>query len=162
MNEQMPYPDKQDALLNEFASMRNTLANMIQLIKQQDERIKALEESQAENNAEQNRARLLRRYSENLSQHKPVRLDPWQVALVAHLSIIKQLPATTIVNTGLASKWKLHTVLSWDIQHLLDYCELNDVIDIYEHGLSIYKLREYLPYDPEVYNKLYDVLKDIA
>lgn len=162
MDDQTTYTGKQDELLDEFASMRNTLMLLVQLIKQQDERIKELEESKGDTNNAFNRVDVLQRFSESAKQYKHTKLDPWRVALVAHLSLIKQLPVATIVNTGLTSKWKLDIVLNWDTQHLLDFCVLNDVSDVYENGLPLYKLREYLPDEPDVYGKLYDVLKDFS
>lgn len=125
-----------DELLNEFASMRNTLANFIQLIKQQDERIQVLEMKLADTPLKTPEQILLDRYTASSQTNRNLNADPKAVAFAAHLYYVKQVPAVRISSYGLLSQSKMHGLSTWDDQHLIDFCELNSVIDIYQNGLS--------------------------
>lgn len=122
-------------LLQEFANMRKTLAQFVQLIKQQDERIKVLETKLEQVPALTNEQVLLDRYTLSSKTNRNLDADPRIVALSAHLYYIKQIPAVRISKSGLLSQSKMHGLTSWDKQHLLDFCELNSVSDIYLNGL---------------------------
>ena len=135
--------DEQTELLNELASMRGTLSNFIQLIKQQseriselDERIQVLEMKLADTPLKTPGQILLDRYTLSSKTNRNLNADPKAVALAAHLYHIKQVPAVRISSYGLLSQSKMHGLTSWDNQHLMDFCELNDVTDIYKSGLS--------------------------
>lgn len=127
---------EQTELLVEFANMRNTMAKFIQLIKQQDERIKVLEMKLADTPLKTTKQILLDRYTVSSSKNRNLNADPKTVAYAAHLYHIKQVPAVRISSYGLLSQSKMHGLSTWDNQHLLDFCELNGVTDIYQNGVS--------------------------
>ena len=127
---------KDDNLLNEFAGMRNTLATFIQLIKQQDDRIKILETKTADVEVKTEQQRLLDRYTSSSLGNRNLNADPKAIAFAAHLYHIKQVPAVRISSYGLLSQSKMHGLSTWDNQHLIDFCELNSVTDIYQNGVS--------------------------
>ena len=123
--------------------MRGTLSNFIQLIKQQseriselDERIQVLEMKLADTPLKTPGQILLDRYTASSKTNRSLNADPKAVALAAHLYHIKQVPAVRISSYGLLSQSKMHGLTSWDNQHLTDFCELNGVTDIYQHGVS--------------------------
>lgn len=122
-------------LLNDFANMRNTMAKFIQLIKQQDERIKVLEMKLADTPLKTPEQILLDRYTMSSQTNRTLDADAKVIALSAHLYYIKQVPAVRISKSGLLSQSKMHGLTSWDKQHLIDFCELNGVSDIYLNGL---------------------------
>lgn len=127
---------EQTELLNELASMRNTLANFIQLIKRQNERIQVLEMKLADTPLKTPEQILLDRYTASSKTNRSLNADPKAVAFAAHLYHIKQVPAVRISTHGLLSQSKMHGLSTWDNQHLIDFCELNGVTDIYQNGLS--------------------------
>ncbi len=127
---------EQTEVLNELASMRNTMAKFIQLIKQQDERIKVLEMKLADTPLKTPEQILLDRYTASSLKNRNLNADPKAVAFAAHLYYIRQVPAVRISSYGLLSQSKMHGLASWDNQHLMDFCELNGVTDIYQNGLS--------------------------
>lgn len=127
---------KDDNLLNEFAGMRNTLAKFMQLIKQQDERIKVLEAKTADVQVKTPEQVLLDRYTLSSQTNRTLDADAKVIALSAHLYYIKQVPAVRISTYGLLSQSKMHGLSTWDNQHLTDFCELNGVTDIYQNGVS--------------------------
>ena len=129
-------------LLNEFGSMRNTLANFIQLIKQQsdriselDKRIQVSEMKLADTPLKTPEQVLLDRYTTSSSKNRSLNADPKAVAFAAHLYHIKQVPAVRISSYGLLSQSKMHGLSTWDNQHLIDFCGLNGVTDIYQNGV---------------------------
>ena len=128
--------DEQPELLNELASMRNTLAQFVQVIKRQDERIQVLESKLEQVPQLTPEQVLLDRYTASSLKNRNLNADPKAVALAAHLYHIKQVPAVRISSYGLLSQSKMHGLTSWDNQHLIDFCELNGVTDIYKNGLS--------------------------
>ena len=123
-------------LMQEFASMRNTMANLLQVIKHYDERIKLLEAKTADVEVKTEQQRLLDRYTASSLKNRNLNADPKVVAFAAHLYHIKQVPAVRISTHGLLSQSKMHGLSTWDNQHLTDFCELNGVIDIYRNGVS--------------------------
>ena len=123
-------------LLNDFANMRNTLAKFIQLIKQQDERVRVLEMKLADTPLKTPEQILLDRYTMSSQTNRTLDADAKVIALSAHLYYIKQVPAVRISKSGLLSQSKMHGLTSWDNQHLIDFCELNGVSDIYKNGVS--------------------------
>ena len=127
---------EQTELLAEFASIRNTMAKFIQLIKQQDERIKVLEMKLADTPLKTPEQVLLDRYTASSLGNRNLNADPKAVAFAAHLYHIKQVPAVRISSYGLLSQSKMHGLSTWDNQHLIDFCELNGVTDIYQNGVS--------------------------
>lgn len=133
---------EQTELLAEFANMRNTMAKFIQLIKQQseriselDERIQVLEMKLADTPLKTPEQILLDRYTASSLKNRNLNADPKAVAFAAHLYYVKQVPAVRISSYGLLSQSKMHGLSTWDDQHLIDFCELNGVIDIYQNGL---------------------------
>lgn len=127
---------EQTELLDEFANMRNTMAKFIRLIKQQDERVKVLEMKLADTPLKTREQILLDRYAASSPKNRNLNADPKVVAFAAHLYHVKQVPAVRISSYGLLSQSKMHGLSTWDNQHLMDYCELNGVTDIYKHGLT--------------------------
>ena len=123
-------------LLNDFANMRNTMSKFIQLIKQQDERIRVLEMKLADTPLKTPEQILLDRYTSSSLKNRNLNADPKVVAFAAHLYHIKQIPAVRISSYGLLSQSKMHGLSTWDNQHLMDFCELNGVSDIYQSGVS--------------------------
>lgn len=129
-------PETTPDLLKEFANMRNTMTKFIQLIKQQDERIKVLEMKLANTPVKTPEQILLDRYTASSLKNRNLNADPKAVAFAAHLYHIKQVPAVRISSYGLLSQSKMHGLSTWDNQHLIDFCELNGVTDIYQNGVS--------------------------
>ena len=127
---------RDDTLLTEFAGMRDTLANFIQLIKHYDERIKLLEAKTAGVEVKTEQQRLLDRYTASSLKNRNLNADAKVIALSAHLYYVKQIPAVRISKSGLLSQSKMHGLTSWDNQHLIDFCALNGVSDIYQNGVS--------------------------
>ena len=141
--------DEQTELLNELASMRSTLSNFIQLIKQQseriselgeriselDERIQVLEMKLAGTPLKTPEQVLLDRYTLSSQTNRSLNADAKTIAFAAHLYHIKQVPSVRISSYGLLSQSKMHGLTSWDNQHLIDFCELNGVSNIYLNGL---------------------------
>lgn len=127
---------EQTELLDEFANMRNTMAKFIRLIKQQDERVKVLEMKLADTPLKTREQILLDRYAASSPKNRNLNADPKVVAFAAHLYHVKQVPAVRISSYGLLSQSKMHGLSTWDNQHLMDYCELNGVTDIYQNGVS--------------------------
>lgn len=127
---------KDDNLLNEFTRMRNTLATLIQLIKQQDERVRVLEMKLADTPLKTPEQVLLDRYTASSSKNRNINADPKVVAFAAHLYHIRQVPAMRISSYGLLSQSKMHGLATWHNQHLTDFCELNGVSDVYRNGVS--------------------------
>ena len=125
-----------DTLLNEFVRMRDTLANFIQLIKRQDDRIKVLETKLADTPIKTHEQILLDRYTLSSQTNRSLNADPKVIAFAAHLYYIKQVPAVRISKSGLLSQSKMHGLSTWDNQHLIDFCALNGVSDIYKNGVS--------------------------
>lgn len=123
-------------LMQEFASMRNTIASLVQLIKKYDERVKVLEAKTADMPVRTPEQVLLDRYTASSKTNRNLNADPKVVAFAAHLYHIKQVPAVRISSYGLLSQSKMHGLSTWDNQHLMDFCELNDVADIYQNGVS--------------------------
>lgn len=123
-------------LTQEFAGMRNTIANLVQVIKKYDERIKLLEAKTADVEVKTAEQILLDRFTASSQVNRNLNADPRAVALAAHLYYIKQVPAVRISSYGLLSQSKLYGLTSWDDQHLIDFCELNGVADIYKNGVD--------------------------
>lgn len=122
-------------LLQEFASMRNTLAQFVQVIKRQDDRISTLEAKLEQVPHLTGEQVLLDRYTLSSQTNRTLDADAKVIALSAHLYYIKQIPAARIIKSGLLSQSKMYGLTSWTKQHLIDFCELNDVSDIYLNGL---------------------------
>lgn len=123
-------------LLTEFGGMRSIIANLVQVIKKYDERIKVLEMKLADTPLKTPEQILLDRYTASSLKNRNLNADPKAVAYAAHLYYIKQVPAVRISSYGLLSQSKMHGLSTWDNQHLLDFCELNGVTDIYQNGVS--------------------------
>lgn len=124
------------ALLQEFSNMRSTIHSLVQVIKKYDERIKTLEGKTADVEIKTAEQILLDRYTASSTNNRNLNADPRAVAFAAHLYHVKQVPAVRISSYGLLSQSKMHGLSTWDNQHLLDYCELNGVTDVYKNGVS--------------------------
>ena len=125
-----------DDLLQEFANMRTTLSQFVQVIKRQDDRIKVLEMKLADTPLKTPEQVLLERYTASSLKNRNLNADSKAVAFAAYLYHIKQVPAVRISKSGLLSQSKMHGLSTWDNQHLIDYCALNGVTDIYQNGVS--------------------------
>ena len=132
-------------LEHEFTQMRNTIKGLLTVIKQQDARITTLEATLASVPTMSREEVLLDRYTTSSKVNRAVNADPEIVAFAAHLFYIKQIPAMRISESGLLSQSKMYGLSQWSKQHLLDYCEVNDVKDIYLNGLDEDKARELMP-----------------
>ena len=49
----------------------------------------------------------------------------------------------------------MHGLTSWDKQHLIDFCELNGVSDIYLHGLPLDEVKAMMA-NPDFYQEYLD------
>ena len=123
-------------LLNEFANMRSTMSKFIHLIKQQSERIKVLEMKLADTPLKTPEQVLLDRYTASSLKNRNLNADPKVVAFAAHLYHIKQVPVVRISKYKLLSQSKMHGLSTWNDQHLVDFCQLNGVTDIYRNGVT--------------------------
>lgn len=120
---------------NELDSLKNTITNLVALIKKHDERIRELEDKAATPTTPAEPS-LLDRYTISSTKNRTVNANPKAIAYAAHLYYIKNIPASRISKHGLLSQSKMHGLSTWDRQYLLDYCELNGVMDIYNNGVS--------------------------
>lgn len=134
--------DRDDDLLQELASMRNTLANFTQLIKKQNEKIKELEAKTAHLEPVTAEQLLIDRFTASSMRNRNLDADPRTIAYTAHLYHIKQVPAIRINMYGLLSQSKMQGLSKWEKQHLLDFCELNGVSDVYKNGLPDDEVKE--------------------
>lgn len=148
-------PEITPDLLQEFASMRNTLAQFVQAIKQQNERIGVLETKLAQLPQLTGEQVLLDRYTMSSQTNRTLDADAQVIALSAHLYYIKQVPAVRISKSGLLSQSKMHGLTSWDKQHLLDFCELNGVSDTYLNGLPLDEVKTMMS-NPDFYQEYLD------
>lgn len=148
-------PEIMPDLLQEFASMRNTLAQFVQVIKRQDDRIRVLETKLEQVPQLTGEQVLLDRYTLSSQTNRALDADAKSIALSAHLYYIKQVPAVRISKSGLLSQSKMHGLTSWDKQHLIDFCELNGVSDIYLHGLSLDEIKAMMS-NPDFYQEYLD------
>lgn len=139
-------------LLQEFDNMRQTLMGFVQLIKQQNDRITALENALAGVELPSPEQRLLDRFAESSKHNRNLSELPQKIAFAAHLAHVRQVPNMRISECGLLSQSKMHGLGQWTTQHLMDYCTLNDVMDIYQNGLSDDDMRKLLT--PTGYDKL--------
>ena len=146
-------PEITPDLVQEFASMRNTMAKFIQLIKQQDDRIQVLEAKLEQVPQLTGEQVLLDRYTLSSQNNRTLDADAKVIALSAHLYYIKQVPAVRISKSGLLSQSKMHGLTSWDKQHLIDFCELNGVSDIYLNGLPPDDVKAMMS-NPEVFSRI--------
>lgn len=146
-------PEITPDLVQEFASMRNTMAKFIQLIKQQDDRIRVLEAKLEQVPQLTGEQVLLDRYTLSSQTNRTLDADAKVIALSAHLYYIKQVPAVRISKSGLLSQSKMHGLTSWDKQHLIDFCELNGVSDIYLNGLPPDDVKAMMS-NPEVFSRI--------
>ena len=146
-------PEITPDLVQEFASMRNTMAKFIQLIKQQDDRIQVLETKLEQVPQLTGEQVLLDRYTLSSQTNRTLDADAKVIALSAHLYYIKQVPAVRISKSGLLSQSKMHGLTSWDKQHLIDFCELNGVSDIYLNGLPPDDVKAMMS-NPEVFSRI--------
>ena len=134
-----------EALLNEFASMRNTIKGLLYVIKKHDARITTLEATLASVPTMSREEVLLDRYTASSKTNRAVNADPKVVAFAAHLFYIKQLPAMRISESGLLSQSKMHGLSQWSKQHLLDFCDIHSVKSVYLDGLDEAKAEELMP-----------------
>lgn len=89
---------------------------------------------------------LLDRYTESSKHNRLINAKPEVIAFAAHLLFVKQVPAMRIAESGLLSQSKMHGLSSWKRQHLLDFCELNSVKDIYMDGLGETEAKKFMPH----------------
>ena len=139
-------------LLKEFEQMRNTLMTFVQLLKKQDEYIKEQDRRLVELESRLQgvvlpspEQALLDRFTESSKHNRNLNEIPQKIALAAHLSHIKQVPNMRISECGLMSQSKLHGLGQWTSQHLMDYCTINNVLEIYENGLPDAEVKNLLP-----------------
>lgn len=139
-------------LLKEFEQMRNTLLSFVKLIKQQDERQKDQERRIAELESmlkgvilPSPEQALLDRFAESRKHNRNLSEAPQRIALAAHLAHVKQVPNMRIAECGLMSASKLHGLGQWASQHLIDFCTINNVLDIYENGMPDADIKNLLP-----------------
>lgn len=148
-------PEIMPDLLQEFASMRNTLAQFVQVIKRQDDRIRVLETKLEQVPQLTGEQVLIDRYTLSSQTNRALDADAKVIALSAHLYYIKQVPAVRISKSGLLSQSKMHGLTSWDKQHLIDFCELNGVSDVYLHGLPLDEIKAMMS-NPDFYQEYLD------
>lgn len=132
-------------LFIEFEGMRGTIGKLIQLIKQQDTRIAELEQKLSIYVLPTAEQTTLDRLTLSSSRNRDLSEKPHVIAYAAHLRKIKQVPAQRLYKAGLMTQSKLHGLDQWEAQHLLDFCEVNGVMDVYRSGLSDTLAREIVP-----------------
>lgn len=88
---------------------------------------------------------LIDRFTESSKRNRNLNEMPQRIALAAHLAHVKQVPNMRIAECGLMSVSKLHGLKHWQTQHLLDYCALNNVLDIYQNGMAAADIKNLLP-----------------
>lgn len=129
----------------EFAKMRNTIAGFLKVISSQKDRIENLGKRLEGLNIPDPQQQLLDRYTASSIRNRNLNETPETIAYAAHLHNIKNIPAMRISECGLLSQSKMHGLSRWEAQHLLDFCELNHVKNIYEHGLDEQRAKEIVP-----------------
>lgn len=129
--------------LDEIAAMRQTIALFTELMRKQDSRLTALESKFTEHVPES--LSLLPRFALSSERNSRINLPPRVIAYASHLRFIKNVPGIQLVEHGLISLSRMRSLNAWDKQHLLDYCEINNVLDVYEHGLPDDEARELVP-----------------
>ena len=134
-----------EALLKEFEQMRHTIKGLLYVIKKHDARITTLEATMASVPTMSREEVLLDRYTASSKTNRGVNADPKVVAFAAHLFYIKQLPAMRISESGLLSQSKMHGLSQWSKQHLLDFCDINNVKTVYLDGLDEVEAKELMP-----------------
>lgn len=87
----------------------------------------------------------LARYTDNARKYRKVSAPPEVIAQAAHLYYIKGVPGIHIVECGLITQSKFYAILKWSKTHLMDYCRVNDVTDIYTNGLPEARFAELAP-----------------
>ena len=142
-------------VLQELANMRNTLAQFVQVIKRQDDRIRVLEAKLEQVPQLTGEQVLLDRYTLSSQTNRTLDADAKVIALSAHLYYIKQVPAVRISKSGLLSQSKMHGLTSWDKQHLIDFCELNGVSNLYSNGLPLNDIKAMMS-NPDFYQEYLD------
>lgn len=139
-------------LLKEFDQMRNTLLGFVKLIKQQNERLEdqdrrivELESKLAGVVLPSPEQALIDRFTESSRNNRNLSEVPQRIALAAYLAHVKQVPNMRIAECGLMSASKLYGLGQWQPQHLLDYCTINNVLDIYQNGMPDADIKNLLP-----------------
>ena len=139
-------------LLREFEQMRSTLLGFVKLIKQQDEYLKDQDRRLVELESRLQgvilpspEQALIDRFTESSKHNRNLNEVPRRIALAAYLAHVKQVPNMRIAECGLMSASKLHGLGQWQPQHLLDYCTLNNVLDIYQNGMADADIKNLLP-----------------
>lgn len=140
---------------DELLAMRQTIGKLTEVIRRQNERISKLESKCEHMPTLTHEQVLLDRFTMSSQRNRSVEADAKVIALSAHLYYIKQVPAVRISKSGLLSQSKMHGLTSWDKQHLLDFCELNSVTDIYQNGLPDSEVKAMMS-SPEVYQEYLD------
>lgn len=135
----------QDLLLQEFEQMRQTIRGLVSVIKKQDTRLYALEGAMASVPTMSREEILLERYTISSKVNRSINATPRAVAYAAHLYYIKQIPAMRISESGLLSQSKMYGLSLWSKQHLLDFCDVNDVRDVYLNGVEETEQKELMP-----------------
>lgn len=138
-----------EQMQNTIDQMQKTVAGFVNVLKVYKQEIEALKydvkelkqfrDSLPEPNPEQ---QLLDRYTVSSKTNRSINEPPKVVAYAAHLYYICNVPAVRISECGILSQSKMYGLTTWDNQHLLDYCDLNHVREVYEHGLSVDEIKE--------------------
>lgn len=147
-----------DTMLKEFGQMRHTIKGLLSIIKKQDARITTLEATVASVPTMSREEVLLDRYTASSKTNRTVNADPKAVAFAAHLYYIKQVPAMRISDSGLLSQSKMHGLSCWGKQHLLDFCDINNVKYVYLDGLDDAEAKELMP-NYELYQAYLDKVR---
>lgn len=138
--------------------MRNTVASFLELIKAltnkielQDAYIKELQDKLANVPSVDYDKLRLTRFQESSKRNRNIDAPPEVVAFCLYLLTAKQIPAARLANSGLLTNSRANGLAQWEAQHAADYVAINNVEDIYTHGLTPAQARTITPN--------YDVIK---
>lgn len=139
-----PAPNHTPAI-PELEQIKKTLSTLAALVREQNERLTALEQAAADNPALTPKQAALQRYQLSSKDNRTINARPVAIALAAHLMHFKSVPTTTVFQSGLLPQGKAYALRLWAPQHLQDYCAINDQTAVLEQGMTLEQMQEGLP-----------------
>lgn len=144
--------DNQKDYESDIKAMRNTLASFVELLKKFEVRIQAIETALQAGSLVHSDEAMRARFTEGNKTNRTVNAPPKIIALALHLYHAKRVPASHIINSKLLSHSKMYGLTQWDRQYAHDYCEIHNVLNIYQQGFEADDFSE-LNIDRELFEK---------
>lgn len=130
--------------LAELEKMRAMMSKLVLIVKQQNEKIEAIESKLSQDTLSADTG-ISRRYDKGKKSNRTIKAAPNVIAYAAHLYFYKQISARKIAESGLLSQSKMQGLTTWDSQYLHDFCELKGVSDILLNGLEPKEAHKIVP-----------------